>query len=99
MNMRDYQNELDKLQTELERKAITPGMELFIRQVQAFASDLWARRGLTIHLLEVVVAELPDYSIDNPQPLNEHETLEIQSVVGPVIIRLRAPSLKATQGL
>lgn len=43
MNMRDYQNELLELKTQLARKEITHDMELFVRQVQNFASDLWAR--------------------------------------------------------
>lgn len=99
MDMRNYMAKLEALQAELERKRITHDMELFVRQVQSFASDLWARANQSIHLLEIVVSEVPDYSLDNPQPLNEHETLQIQTVQGPVTIRLRAPSPKATQGL
>jgi hypothetical protein len=106
MNMRDYEAEIAALEVELARKRITPDMELFVRQVRSFASELWARSPCSIHLVEVVVREVPNYSIDNPQPLNEHVTLEIQTVQGTVTIRLRperggldAVSAKASDGV
>jgi len=89
MNMRDYEAEIDALETELARKRITHDMELFVREVQSFAQTLRFRPRTRVRLVEVVVREVPDYSIDNPQPLTEHETLEIQTVAGPVTVRVR----------